>query len=370
MKIWKFVLLGITGDLAESKILPALAEFAFTYRKEVDIHVVGWSRSEANSERIHTLLEWNGESYISHVSFIREEYSSHEVVQQLVNTQNNEEIIVYSAIPPVVFGEMMASFCPFPEANLHILMEKPFGQSSKEARVLIEQISSCTLETKVHFLDHFAFKPALRLSNNETQNFGFLSAKDITQIEISAVEQDGVGNRLGYYQSIGALKDMTNHLLVALEQVLKLHKKQRGPKWPIRWTDLRLGQYQDFIHELGKESSIETKFELQGILHLDSEIQLKLLSGKKMYAKQTVIQVMYADQSKVVWRVSPDPVLSYDGYETIAINISKGPQHDHVNVFADVLNENFSYFRTTEQVLADWQAYDEAAGLKGDIEIY
>jgi len=366
MKLWKFVLLGITGHLAETKVLPALAEFAYTYRKEVDIQLIGWSRSKADMDKIQSLLEWKEQHPITNISFIQDQYTGEHNIASLVDSLKQEQLVIYSAIPPVVFADLTKEFCPYPDAPIDILMEKPFGENSEQAQQILNTIKNCGLEQEIHFLDHYAFKSSLRLNKSELKNFSILGEKSIESIQVRASETAGVGTRLGYYNKIGALKDMMNHLLVELDYVLNLHGIEVGDVWPIQWTQLKRDQYMKYAKELGQESDTETEFVLNGVLtHDELNIPLTLQSGKKQREKLGQTRVNYSDGTYLILQLAPEPSLTYYGEtDEISLNTQRGPDHDHVRVFHDILTRDLSSFRTPTQVLRDWKAYDAAVTLK------
>ena len=370
MKLWKFVLLGITGHLAQTKVLPALAEFAYTYRKEVDIQLIGWSRSKADVQKIESLLEWQGNRPITQLSFIQDSYTSEKNIAQLINSLKQERLVMYSAIPPVVFTELTSDFCPYPDAPIDILMEKPFGENSDQAEHILNTISTCGLGEEIHFLDHYAFKSTLRLDKSELKNFEFLKDKTIESIQVRASETAGVGTRLGYYNKIGALKDMMNHLLVELDYALNLHEITIGDRWPITWTELQRSQYLKYTKELGQESDTETAFELKGSLKIQEvTVPLTLMSGKKQQEKRGQTRINYTDGTYLLLELTPNPSLTYFGEDSeVSLNTQKGPKHDHVRVFHDVLTGNFDSFRSPQQVRRDWLTYDQAVSLKKPLD--
>ena len=59
MQQWKILTLGVTGDLAKTKVLPAVAEFADLNKENVQIDFIGYSRSQPNSQEIVKILDEN-----------------------------------------------------------------------------------------------------------------------------------------------------------------------------------------------------------------------------------------------------------------------------------------------------------------------
>ncbi|NJK71713.1 MAG: hypothetical protein HC932_05770 [Thermales bacterium] len=142
MKRIKILLLGITGDLARIKVLPALSEFATLHQKDFEVHLIGYSRSKADEKEVENILNQNSKHdkhKIKTIEYIQDSYNNIDRFNQIIDgTSKQDKLIIYLAVPPVVFIPFLKSACPLDPSNLHIVIEKPFGRSIEElARSLI-----------------------------------------------------------------------------------------------------------------------------------------------------------------------------------------------------------------------------------------
>jgi glucose-6-phosphate 1-dehydrogenase len=106
-------------------------------------------------------------------------------------------------------------------AEVHVVIEKPFGRSLAEARELNARVLSVFQEQQVFRIDHYLGKEtvqnvlALRFANNMFEPLW--NRNYIDHVQITAAEDIGIGSRAGYYDSAGALRDLVqNHMLQLL----------------------------------------------------------------------------------------------------------------------------------------------------------
>ena len=107
------------------------------------------------------------------------------------------------------------------DAEVRVIIEKPFGRSLEEARDLNARVLSVFDEEQVFRIDHYLGKEtvqnvlALRFANNMFEPLW--NRNYIDHVQITASEDIGIGSRAGYYDSAGALRDLVqNHMLQLL----------------------------------------------------------------------------------------------------------------------------------------------------------
>ena len=105
-----------------------------------------------------------------------------------------------------------------------MVVEKPFGHDLESARQLNRELTRYAREQQVFRIDHYLGKETVqnilmfRFSNAIFERLWNRESIDHFQITVS--EKLGVGQRGGYYEEAGALRDMVqNHLLQVLSLV-------------------------------------------------------------------------------------------------------------------------------------------------------
>jgi glucose-6-phosphate 1-dehydrogenase len=139
----------------------------------------------------------------------------------------------YLSIPPKAFPLVVSQLkrsgladAPGPDARGYrpwrrVVIEKPFGHDLASARELNEMLAAVFAPNTVFRIDHYLGKEtvqnllALRFANELFEpiwNRGY-----VDHVQITMAEDIGIGGRAGYYDGIGAARDvMQNHLLQLL----------------------------------------------------------------------------------------------------------------------------------------------------------
>lgn len=229
-----FVVLGATGNLMATKLLPALYKLSRGERTGRFI-VLGVGRKRIGDEGFKTFarenirkagltpeIGWCNECLYYH-SVEGEDYRSLAVrieeIEKAHTLPGNR--ILYLAIPPQVFPKAVKGLG---EAGLNhsqgwtrLVVEKPFGNDLASSIELNSLIHSYFDESQIYRIDHY-------LGKETVQNllvFRFANAifeslwhrEKVERVEITVAEEAGVDRRAGYYDKVGALRDMVqNHL--------------------------------------------------------------------------------------------------------------------------------------------------------------
>jgi glucose-6-phosphate 1-dehydrogenase len=223
------VIFGASGDLTRSKILPALRGLAAHGRR---VRVLGAGRSEApDGDFRKVVADATGRDDLAHdAGWIKLDYGkprSYKALKEEV--EDAKSVIYYLATPPVAFADILGSLSvnglsEKGDATRRIVVEKPLGSDYASARKLNQLLDRMFEERQVFRIDHYLAKDtvqnvlAFRFSNalfepvwNRTM---------VHSIQITAAEEKGIGKRAGYYDHIGAVRDMVqNHALQVLALV-------------------------------------------------------------------------------------------------------------------------------------------------------
>jgi len=375
---WKFLLLGITGDLSYKKILPGIAQFASLHQQEVDIELYGYSRSVPNNEEIRSILTSNGadETVLPILSYTQGDYGDNSFFHELIGTlKEGQRLVVYLAVPPSVFLKFLQNSCPYSNKPIDILIEKPFGTSATEAKHILNVVSACDLHQNVHFCDHYLFKNGTFLPEDAKAQLAQLNPDNLTSIIVKALETVSVEGRLGYYNDTGALKDMLPHLYSLTQLFIDQLGQPQHSSVPGQPTVLEFtqGQYENYLTDLNiPESSTETYFSTTIEQQLDQKnsVQIRYESGKKLASKVTSIQASFTDGHSVYWEIQPHSHIvitssqSESEEKSISFPLPDFNILDHTRTFEMLLHANNQRFVSIQNITRSWELYEAAESFK------
>ncbi|MEW6277631.1 MAG: glucose-6-phosphate dehydrogenase, partial [Candidatus Eremiobacterota bacterium] len=240
------VIFGASGDLTSRKLMPALYELAESNLLPPRFAVVGVSRTKLSDDEFRARVTPEGaESHTNWTSLARNmfymdgQYDDPETYRRLdarlqeldqsLGTGGNR--LFYMAVPPEAFpiittqlGAAGMQHPPTEEGWSRLIVEKPFGHDLASARELNRVLQKIFNERQIYRIDHYLGKETVQ--NILTFRFAngifepVWNRRYVEHVQITAAEALGVGDRAGYYDESGALRDMIqNHLMQLLALV-------------------------------------------------------------------------------------------------------------------------------------------------------
>jgi glucose-6-phosphate 1-dehydrogenase len=244
--IERLVIFGATGDLTARYLLPGIAALQAAGQLPAGFRLTGAGREPWDSDRYRN---WASDQLAWHAGDVsadaRRAVAAASVYQQADVTDpqsvaaavaGNGPVAAYLALPPAVFPAAVTALrdCRLPEGS-RVVLEKPFGEDLASAVELNRLLAGFLAEEAVFRVDHFLAMTTVqnmlgsRLANRVLEPIW--NAAHIDEIDIVWEESLALEGRAGYYDGVGALKDMIqNHLLqllclVAMEPPISLGER-------------------------------------------------------------------------------------------------------------------------------------------------
>jgi glucose-6-phosphate 1-dehydrogenase len=236
-----FVLFGGGGDLAMRKLIPALYMLARSKGGfPPSARIISVGRQAFSKDEYCAMLNeqakkhigagafdaqaWNAFcERIAYVSVEAEEPASYGALKEALRSESGISRVYYLATPPALFATICQNLkdagLVTPESR--VVLEKPLGRDLASARRINAEVGKVFNENQIFRIDHYLGKEAVQ--NLLALRFGNILFEPlwrrewISDVQITIAEELGVGNRMGYYETSGALRDMLqNHLLQLL----------------------------------------------------------------------------------------------------------------------------------------------------------
>jgi glucose-6-phosphate 1-dehydrogenase len=242
------VMFGVTGDLARKKLMPAVYDLANRGLLPPGFSFVGFARRDWADEDFAQVTYRAVKEYArtpfrdavwdqlsEGVRFVSGSFSDDAAFDELAECVRKIDVergtggnyAFYLSIPPSQFPTVVQQLKRSGLSDSHgrgwrrVVIEKPFGHDLASARELNATLDGVFPPESVFRIDHYLGKEtvqnilALRFANEMYEpiwNRGY-----VDHVQITMAEDIGIGGRAGYYDGIGAARDVIqNHLLQLL----------------------------------------------------------------------------------------------------------------------------------------------------------
>ncbi|NTV30958.1 glucose-6-phosphate dehydrogenase [candidate division WWE3 bacterium] len=350
------VIFGITSNLARIKLIPALYDLFANNELPENVSIIGVARSQQTAEEfnqyISGVLQMENRHHMHPIDpavvlrmlqtmhYVSGDVDNPNTYQKLISLFDslegesiaNRNRIFYLATYPDLYESI---FNQLKQHNMtqqtqgwvRLMIEKPIGTDMASSQKLNNLLTEYFEENQLYRLDHYLGKETMqniisfRFANGIFEHI--MNSDYIDHVQITAAEDFGIGDRGGYYDAVGALKDVgQNHLLQMLALALMDQPKSLSDS---DITEKRIelfsnittmpdrhvrGQYNGYTSEknVHPDSITDTFFAFKVLLNDKrfKQLPIYIRGGKKLTHTVTEIAIVFKNAEDRLFATFPN----------------------------------------------------------------
>lgn len=441
MRSLSLVIFGVTSNLTQIKLIPALYDLEKNGLLPLDMSIVGIARAKRSSKELrdylHEVLHMDNihhrhpidDSVFQRLSnkfkYVDGDINDRTLYKKLNKILHAHNKMFYLATYPELYASIFKNLQKVGlNSQKHgfsrVLIEKPIGSDLKSAKSLNKLLLKYYEEDQIYRLDHYLGKETLQNIINFRFGNGIfeplMNSKYVDHIQITASEDFGIGKRGGYYDTVGALKDVgQNHILqmIALSTMddpvhytnEAITRERIAVIQSIKPLSKRViyGQYRGYLKEVNvkADSKTDTFFAMKLLLKnvRFKGVPIYIRAGKCLQRTITEVAIVFKlpvnrifhdiegglKHNVLIYRIQPNEgvvlkiLATAPGHEKKIIpsymqfcykDLPGEPTDAYEKLIYNALSGDQTFFNDAPEVEAQWKIIDQLVKAKKKLHIY